>query len=51
MNGDIARYADIAWRHGFTDEKYFYRIFKAEFGHTPRETVEQFRQRRETGAH
>ncbi|MFM0648599.1 helix-turn-helix domain-containing protein [Paraburkholderia bryophila] len=37
---------EIAWRHGFTDEKYFYRIFRAEFGHTPRETLEQ--QRRET---
>lgn len=43
------RIRDIAWRHGFTDEKYFYRIFKAEFGHTPRETVEQVRHRRVTG--
>ncbi|WP_181156787.1 helix-turn-helix domain-containing protein [Paraburkholderia sp. BL21I4N1] len=49
--GPDERIRDIAWRHGFTDEKYFYRIFKAEFGHTPRETVEQFRQRRETGTH
>jgi AraC-like DNA-binding protein len=48
------RIRDIAWRHGFTDEKYFYRIFKAEFGHTPGETGEagetreQQRDRRET---
>jgi|GEM_PF-540682 len=34
------RIADIAWTHGFSDEKYFYRIFKAEFGHTPKETME-----------
>jgi AraC-like DNA-binding protein len=34
-----ARIAEIAWRHGFSNEKYFYRLFKAEFGHTPNETV------------
>ncbi|MGB7191852.1 MAG: AraC family transcriptional regulator [Collimonas pratensis] len=34
------RIAEIAWAHGFPDEKYFYRLFKAEFGHTPKETVE-----------
>lgn len=32
--------AEIAWRHGFSDEKYFHRSFKAEFGHTPNETFE-----------
>jgi AraC-like DNA-binding protein len=41
------RISEIAWRHGFTDEKYFCRIFKAEFGYTPRETPEQQRQSRE----
>lgn len=34
------RIAEIAWSHGFPDEKYFYRLFKAEFGHTPKETME-----------
>lgn len=34
------RIAEIAWTHGFSDEKYFYRLFKAEFGHTPKETME-----------
>ena len=34
-----ARIAEIAWRHGFSNEKYFYRLFKAEFGHTPNETM------------
>ncbi|MGS0897078.1 helix-turn-helix domain-containing protein [Burkholderia stagnalis] len=34
-----ARIAEIAWRHGFSDEKYFSRLFKAEFGHTPSETL------------
>lgn len=33
--------ASIAWRNGFRDEKYLCRIFKAEFGHTPSETLEQ----------
>ncbi|MBB4569361.1 helix-turn-helix domain-containing protein [Rhizobium leucaenae] len=32
--------AEIAWNHGFSNEKYFYRLFKAEFGHTPKETLE-----------
>lgn len=35
------RIAEIAWSHGFSDEKYFYRLFKAEFGHTPKETMER----------
>jgi AraC-like DNA-binding protein len=34
------RIAEVAWAHGFPDEKYFYRLFKAEFGHTPKETME-----------
>jgi AraC-like DNA-binding protein len=34
-----ARIAEIAWRHGFSNEKHFYRLFKTEFGHTPNETV------------
>ncbi|WP_166653597.1 helix-turn-helix domain-containing protein [Paraburkholderia flava] len=42
------RISEIAWRHGFTDEKYFSRIFKAEFGYTPRETPEQQQQSHET---
>ncbi|WFS25961.1 helix-turn-helix transcriptional regulator [Rhizobium rhododendri] len=33
--------AEIASSHGFTSEKYFYRLFKAEFGHTPGETLEK----------
>ncbi len=35
--------AEIAWRHGFSNEKYFFRLFKAEFGHTPSETLENIR--------
>jgi len=35
------RIRDVALRHGFTDEKYFIRIFKAHFGYTPRETLER----------
>lgn len=35
--------AEVAWRHGFANEKYFFRLFKAEFGHTPRETLENMR--------
>ncbi|WFU06673.1 AraC family transcriptional regulator (plasmid) [Rhizobium sp. CB3171] len=35
--------AEIAWRHGFSNEKYFYRLFKTEFGHTPGETLENMR--------
>lgn len=30
--------AQVAWAHGFTDVKHFHRSFKAEFGHTPKET-------------
>jgi AraC-like DNA-binding protein len=32
--------AELAWSHGFPNDKYFYRLFKAEFGHTPGETLE-----------
>ncbi|NLS01302.1 helix-turn-helix domain-containing protein [Rhizobium sp. P38BS-XIX] len=35
--------AEVAWRHGFSNEKYFFRLFKAEFGHTPGETLENIR--------
>ncbi len=35
------RIAELAWAHGFTDVKYFHRSFKAEFGHTPKETVQR----------
>ncbi len=35
------RIAEIAWCHGFVSEKHFSRVFKAEFGHTPRETLER----------
>ncbi|SFT71160.1 AraC-like ligand-binding domain-containing protein [Paraburkholderia aspalathi] len=35
------RIRDVALRHGFIDEKYFMRIFKAQFGHTPREAFER----------
>ncbi|RQR79215.1 helix-turn-helix domain-containing protein [Burkholderia sp. Bp9012] len=34
------RVAHVAWRHGFNDEKYFSRIFRAAFGCTPREAME-----------
>lgn len=34
------RIAELAWAHGFTDVKYFHRSFKAEFGHTPKETAQ-----------
>lgn len=34
-----ARISEVAWAHGFSNEKYFYRLFKSEFGHTPSETV------------
>ncbi|VWC97083.1 helix-turn-helix domain-containing protein [Burkholderia contaminans] len=34
------RIADLAWRYGFLSDKHFSRIFKAEFGHSPRETME-----------
>jgi len=33
--------AGIAASHGFASEKHFYRLFKAEFGHTPGETPER----------
>ncbi|VWC55384.1 AraC family transcriptional regulator [Burkholderia lata] len=35
------RIADLAWRYGFASDKHFSRSFKAEFGHSPRETIEQ----------
>ncbi|VWC58539.1 helix-turn-helix domain-containing protein [Burkholderia lata] len=35
-----ARVAEIAWRHGFVDEKYFSRMFRARFGLSPREAME-----------
>jgi AraC-like DNA-binding protein len=34
------RVSEIALNHGFSNEKYFYRLFRDEFGHTPSETVE-----------
>ncbi len=34
-----ARIAEVAWRHGFTNEKRFSRAYKTEFGHTPSEAV------------
>lgn len=37
------RIAEVAWHHGFANEKYFFRLFKAEFGHTPSETMENLR--------
>lgn len=37
--------AELAWSHGFSNEKYFYRLFKAEFGHTPGETLENIARR------
>jgi AraC-like DNA-binding protein len=42
-NRPKTRVAEIAWSHGFADEKHFYRLFKAEFGHTPSETLEHAR--------
>ncbi|CAB3966179.1 AraC family transcriptional regulator [Burkholderia aenigmatica] len=36
-----ARISDLAWRYGFASDKHFSRSFKAEFGHSPRETIEQ----------
>lgn len=35
------RISEIAHKHGFPNEKYFYRLFRTEFGHTPRETAER----------
>jgi AraC-like DNA-binding protein len=43
------RIADVAWRHGFTDEKYFSRLFRARFGCMPREAVEFARVKSTTG--
>ncbi|MFM0731431.1 helix-turn-helix domain-containing protein [Paraburkholderia sediminicola] len=43
------RLRDVASRHGFVDEKYFIRIFKAHFGYTPRETFERGQRQGETG--
>jgi AraC-like DNA-binding protein len=35
------RIAELAWAHGFVDVKYFHRAFKAEFGHSPKETMKR----------
>jgi AraC-like DNA-binding protein len=35
------RIVQVARRHGFTDEKYFSRIFRATFGCKPREAMER----------
>ncbi|WP_175926318.1 helix-turn-helix domain-containing protein [Burkholderia cepacia] len=48
--GRHLRIAEVAWRHGFTDEKYFSRAFKMAFGYSPRDaaamtTVTDFAQR------
>jgi AraC-like DNA-binding protein len=48
-NRTRARIAEIAWSHGFSNEKYFHRLFKAEFGHTPNETVATVSVRRRAG--
>ncbi|WP_175926315.1 helix-turn-helix domain-containing protein [Burkholderia cepacia] len=37
------RIAQVARRHGFADEKYFSRIFRATFGCTPRDAMERRR--------
>jgi AraC-like DNA-binding protein len=39
-NRRLLRISEIALNHGFANEKYFYRLFRDEFGHTPGETVE-----------
>lgn len=39
-SGPRLHIAELAWKHGFSNEKYFYRLFKAEFGHTPSETLD-----------
>lgn len=36
-----SRIAELAWAHGFMDVKYFHRSFKAEFGHSPKETIKR----------
>lgn len=43
--GQHGSIADVAWRHGFTNQKYFNRVFKAAFGYTPRETPKDDRRR------
>ncbi|WP_185633780.1 helix-turn-helix domain-containing protein [Burkholderia sp. Bp9012] len=48
--GRHLRIAEVAWQYGFTDEKYFSRVFKMEFGYSPRDaatitTVTDFAQR------
>ncbi|QND46097.1 helix-turn-helix domain-containing protein (plasmid) [Rhizobium lusitanum] len=35
--------AEVARCHGFSNEKSFFRLFKAELGHTPGETLENMR--------
>jgi AraC-like DNA-binding protein len=37
----LQRIKELALSYGFSDEKYFYRVFKAEFGYTPTETRER----------
>jgi AraC-like DNA-binding protein len=39
------RIAEVAWDHGFVDEKYFSRVFKAEFGYSPGEAFERMQRR------
>lgn len=39
-NRRCTRISEIALNHGFSNEKYFYKIFREEFGHTPGETAE-----------
>ncbi|WP_175926308.1 helix-turn-helix domain-containing protein [Burkholderia cepacia] len=34
-----SRISEVAWRHGFADEKYFSRVFRARFGCMPREVT------------
>ncbi|MFC0397181.1 AraC family transcriptional regulator [Paraburkholderia rhizosphaerae] len=38
-----SRVSDVAWRHGFVNEKHFSRLFKAKFGCTPGEMAAQSR--------
>jgi AraC-like DNA-binding protein len=33
------RISEVAWQHGFDDEKYFSRVFRARFGCMPREVM------------
>jgi AraC-like DNA-binding protein len=37
------RISDVAWQHGFADEKYFSRVFRQRFGMSPRDIVGQAR--------